>query len=69
MSLPKTARIWVTGHRGLVGSAVVRRLASAGFETILTASRRELDLRDQSAVHDWMARNRPEYVIHAAGLE
>jgi len=66
-SIPRSARIWVTGHRGLVGSAVVRRLKQAGFETILTASRTELDLRDQAAVRTWVQENRPEYVVHVAG--
>jgi len=57
----------VTGHRGLVGSAVVRRLESAGFTKILTAVRSELDLRDQTAVTSWVRDNQPQYVIHVAG--
>jgi GDP-L-fucose synthase len=57
----------VTGHRGLVGSAVVRRLQSAGFTSILTASRLEVDLRDQTAVRSWVAQHKPQYVIHVAG--
>jgi GDP-L-fucose synthase len=51
----------------MVGSALVRRLTGAGFENILTATRQELDLRDQAAVDAWFDRERPEYVIHAAG--
>lgn len=66
-AISRTARIWVTGHRGLVGSAVVRRLEAAGFTAILTASRSELDLRDQAAVRTWVARQQPQYVIHVAG--
>lgn len=65
--IPREAGIWVTGHRGLVGTAVVRRLESAGFHRILVASRAELDLRDQAAVRSWVGRNQPDYVIHAAG--
>ncbi len=65
--ISRTAPIFVTGHRGMVGSALVRRLSAAGFENILTATRQELDLRDQTAVDSWFDRERPEYVIHAAG--
>jgi GDP-L-fucose synthase len=59
--------ILVAGHRGLVGSALVRRLQREGFSRILTASRDQLDLRDQSAVNYWFRANRPEYVLLAAG--
>ena len=58
-------RIFVAGHRGMVGSAMVRRLSGEGCE-VLTAGRAELDLIDQSAVRDWMQRERPEVVILAA---
>lgn len=61
------ARIYVAGHRGLVGSAIVRRLAVEGFDPPLTATRDELDLRDQSAVDRWFAAARPEYVFLVAG--
>ncbi len=63
----KDARIFVAGHRGLVGSALVRRLARDGFANLLTATREQLDLRDQAAVNYWFRANRPEYVFHAAG--
>src|SRR5918993_1467834 len=62
-----TARVFVAGHRGLVGSAVVRRLEAEGFSRILTASRGQLDLRDQAAVNYWFRANRPEYVFLVAG--
>lgn len=51
----------------MVGSALVRRFEAAGFEHVLTATRRELDLRDQGSVDAWFAENTPEYVVHAAG--
>ena len=61
------SRIYVAGHRGLVGSAILRRLARDGYENVLTATRDELDLRDQSKVNNWFLRNRPEYVFLVAG--
>lgn len=65
--MPTDAKIFVAGHRGLVGSAVVRRLRDAGFANVLTATRDELDLRDQGAVDDWFAAHRPDYVFLVAG--
>jgi len=67
MAVAKDARIYVAGHRGLVGSAIVRRLAAEGYTNILTASREQLDLRDQAAVNYWFKANRPEYVYLVAG--
>jgi GDP-L-fucose synthase len=61
------SRIFVTGHRGLVGSAVLRRLQQEGHRTILVATRDELDLRNQAAVNAWFAEHRPEYVFLVAG--
>jgi len=66
-SLSRDAKILVTGHRGLVGSAIVRQLAQAGFTQILTASRSEVDLCDPLTVDEWFAANRPEFVFHVAG--
>ncbi|WP_442483585.1 GDP-L-fucose synthase family protein [Aeoliella sp. SH292] len=65
--LPRDVRFFVTGHRGMVGSAIVRRLEQDGFTNILTASRSELDLRNQAAVDRWFEENQPEYIFHAAG--
>ena len=58
-------RVWVAGHNGMVGSAILRRLGSEGCE-ILTVARRELDLRDQAATQAWIARHRPEAIFMAA---
>jgi GDP-L-fucose synthase len=65
--LPLHAKIFVSGHRGLVGSAIVRRLEAAGYQNLLTASRSQLDLRDQAAVNYWFQANQPQYVFLAAG--
>ena len=58
-------RVWVAGHRGMVGSALVRRLAGQNCE-VLTVPRAELDLTDKAAVHRWMHDNRPDAVFVAA---
>ena len=63
----RESRIFVAGHRGLVGSAIVRRLAAEGFEQVLTVTREQLDLRDQTAVNCWFRANRPESVFLVAG--
>jgi GDP-L-fucose synthase len=64
IEIPRSARIYVAGHRGLVGSAILRRLRAEGYENLLTAT---LDLRDQAAVNYWFRANRPEYVFLVAG--
>jgi GDP-L-fucose synthase len=61
------ARVFVAGHRGLAGSAIVRRLEREPDVHVLTATREQLDLRDQAAVNYWFRANRPEYVYLAAG--
>ena len=58
-------RVWVAGHRGMVGSAILRRLASEACE-VITAGRDELDLTDQRAVLGWMHNQRPQVVVLAA---
>jgi len=67
IELAPTARVYVAGHGGLVGSAIVRRLQAEGFRNLLTAPRDQLDLRDQAAVTYWFRANRPEYVFLVAG--
>jgi GDP-L-fucose synthase len=64
--MEKDAKIYVAGHRGLVGSAIVRRLRQEGFSHLVTATSRELDLREQSAVRAFFDREQPEYVFLAA---
>ena len=65
--LTTSARIFIAGHTGLVGSALVRRLEDEGFDSVLTATRDQLDLRDQAAVNYWFKANRPEFVLLVAG--
>ena len=60
------ARIYVAGHRGLVGSALVRRLRSHGYTSLVTRTHAELDLEDQQAVRAFFAKERPEVVCLAA---
>src|SRR5512136_2860146 len=65
--LRSDSRVFVAGHSGLVGSAVLRRLGAEGLTAVLTATREQLDLRDQAAVNYWFRANRPEYVFLVAG--
>lgn len=64
--IPRASRIFVAGHRGLVGSAICRLLRSAGFTNVIVRSRGELDLRHQQAVEKFFEEARPEYVFLAA---
>jgi GDP-L-fucose synthase len=64
--MDKNAKIYVAGHRGLVGSAIVRALKQNGYTNILTATRQEADLLNQQAVVDFFAKEQPEYVFLAA---
>ena len=60
------AKIFVTGHRGMVGSAIVRRLQSSGYSNVVTRSRDQLDLLSQTAVTEFLATEKPDYVFIAA---
>lgn len=64
--MEKTARIYLAGHRGLVGSALHRRLQADGFTQIITRTHAELDLTQQTAVNTFFAQERPDYVFIAA---
>lgn len=64
--MKRDSRVFVAGHRGLVGSALVRRLESEGFTNMLLRTRAELDLTESHAVQSFFARERPEYVFLAA---
>ncbi len=66
MTYEPDSRIWVAGHRGLVGSAIVRRLQAEGASNLLLRTHAQLDLTDQHAVDDFFAREKPEYVFLAA---
>jgi len=59
-------KIFIAGHRGMAGSAIVRRLKQGGYNNLLTATRDELDLTDTDATQDWFASRRPEVVVLAA---
>lgn len=65
--MPSESRVFVAGHRGLVGSAITRRLQRDPNVELLTATREQLDLRDQAAVNYWFKANRPDYVYLVAG--
>lgn len=62
----RNQRVFVAGHKGMVGSAIVRRLKALGYEDILTVSRDDLNLLDQAAVQVWFAENKPDQVYIAA---
>ncbi|WP_296619571.1 GDP-L-fucose synthase [Marivirga sp.] len=62
----KDSKIYIAGHRGMVGSAIHRKLQKEGFQKIITKTSKELDLRDQLAVADFFDKEKPEYVFLAA---
>lgn len=64
--MERTDKIYVAGHRGLVGGALVRRLREAGYENLIMRTHAQLDLRDQEAVAAFFAQERPDYVFLAA---
>ena len=64
--MEKSAKIYIAGHRGMVGSAIHRKLVKEGFDNFLLKTSSELDLRDQSAVRSFFEAERPEYIFLAA---
>lgn len=64
--MEKNAKIYIAGHNGMVGSAILRRLKAAGFENFALRRSSELDLRNQAAVNDFFFREKPDYVFLAA---
>lgn len=62
----KTSKIYVAGHRGLVGSAIVRRLKNEGYENLVVRTSKELDLRDKDQVDQFFESEKPEYIFLAA---
>ena len=64
--MEKDSKIYVAGHRGMVGSAIVRELRRQGYTNIITRTHKELDLINQQAVNDFFAAEKPDYVFLAA---
>ena len=66
MAIDKAAKIYIAGHRGMVGSAIVRRLQQGDYTHLITRTRQELDLLDQRATFDFLAAEKPDYIFLAA---
>src|SRR5947209_17550656 len=64
--MEKESKIYVAGHRGMVGSAIVRKLQAEGYQNVLTKTSSQLDLRNQQAVNDFFETGKPDYVFLAA---
>ena len=62
----KAAKIYVAGHRGMVGSGITRLLKARGYENVITRTHAELDLLNQAAVHEFLATEKPDYIFIAA---
>ena len=62
----RDGKIYVAGHRGMVGSAILRRLEKAGCENLVVSTRKDLDLTDSQQVHDFFSTEKPDYVFLAA---
>jgi len=60
------SKVYIAGHKGLVGSAIYRKLKAEGYQNIITRTSRELDLRNQEAVATFFAQEKPEYVFLVA---
>src|SRR6187431_2599695 len=64
--MEKSAKIYIAGHKGMVGSAMHRKLVKEGFTNIIVRTSKELDLTNQQAVSDFFAKEKPDYVFLAA---
>lgn len=64
--MEQSSKIYIAGHNGMVGSAIMRKLIASGYNNIVFRDSRELDLRDQRSVHDFFVTEKPEYVFLAA---
>ena len=64
--MEKNAKIYVAGHRGMVGSAILRKLQSEGYENLILRTSAELDLRNQQATETFFKEHKPDYVFLAA---
>jgi GDP-L-fucose synthase len=64
--MKSNTKIYIAGHNGMVGSAIWRTLSNKGFTNLTGVSSKELDLRNQQAVHDFIAKEKPEVIIDAA---
>ena len=64
--LTPESRVYVAGHRGLVGSAILRQLQARGYQQLITRTHQELDLLDAVAVEQFMREERPDYIFLAA---
>ena len=65
-ALDRALPVYIAGHRGLVGAALVRRFAAEGFTNLVVRSRTDLDLRDRAATFDFVLESRPQVIIDAA---
>lgn len=66
MMIPRDAKVWIAGHKGLAGSALTRLLEAEGFTQVIKRTSKELDLTDQSAVREFFREQKPEYIFLAA---
>src|SRR5258706_13288578 len=66
MALSKKSKLFIAGHRGLVGSRILKKYQDEGYKNIVTRTKSELDLMDQKAVEKFFKEEKPEYVIDAA---
>ena len=64
--IKKTDKIFVAGHKGLIGSAIVRKLKSKGYKNILTIEKKKLNLIDQKKVFNFLKKNKPKFIFLAA---